>query len=188
MAAATCQIYVLLASFCAQFRSSMPNIHPDIQILFRFTVQQVRVVYMLHFSMMVQSSIWNAAFICTLHLYWTLCHFSNTWTLINIRILRLYIFVHAVYVFAPVHLWNLICQKRVDFYVGRFPPLLEFLTPGQAASDHVYSTFQQPLVSLSPGYLTSLTIGQALGQLHGMDTSLFWSALCRAHTTQYPPA
>jgi hypothetical protein len=109
-------------------------------------------------------------------------------TLIDIRISQQYISGSAVCVSVAIHLLNLIRKKHADFSVGRFSSLLEFLTAGQAASDYVYSTFQQPLVSLSSGYPTSLKIGQALGQLHGMDTSLFWSALCRAHTTQYPPA
>jgi hypothetical protein len=110
------------------------------------------------------------------------------WTLIGIRTSQQYISGPAVYVSVAIHLLNLIREKNTDFFVGRLSPFLEFLTPRQAAYDHVYSTFQQPLVSLSSGHPTSLTTGQGSGQLHVMDTSLFWSALCRAHTTQYPPA
>jgi hypothetical protein len=42
-------------------------------------------------------------------------------------------------------------------------PIVEAPDARQAASDHVYSTFQRHLVSLSPGYPTSLTVGQGLG-------------------------
>jgi hypothetical protein len=67
-------------------------------------------------------------------------------------------------------------------------PIVEVPDARQAASDHVYSTFQQRLVSLSPSYPTSLIIIQGLKRIHSVDTSLLWPALCRAHTTQYPPA
>jgi hypothetical protein len=84
------------------------------------------------------------------------------WTLIDIRTSQQYISGPAVYVSVAIHLLNLTREKHADFFVGRLSPFLEFLTPGQAARDHVYSTFQQPLVSLLSGYLTSLTTGQAL--------------------------
>jgi hypothetical protein len=84
------------------------------------------------------------------------------WTLIDIPTSQQYISCPAVYVSVAIHLLNLIREKSTDLFVGRLSPFLEFLTPGQAARDHVYSTFQQLLVSLLLGYPTSLTTGQAL--------------------------
>jgi hypothetical protein len=81
------------------------------------------------------------------------------WTLIDIRTSQQYISGPAVYVSIAIHLLNLIWEKHAEFSVGKLSPFLEFLTPGQAACNHVYSTFQQSLVSLLSGHPTSLTTG-----------------------------
>ncbi|KAJ7319396.1 hypothetical protein DFH08DRAFT_942312 [Mycena albidolilacea] len=47
------------------------------------------------------------------------------------------------------------------FHDGRLSPFLEFLTPGQAARDHVYFTFQQPL--LCAELIPPSTLQPALG-------------------------
>jgi hypothetical protein len=97
-------------------------------------------------------------------------------------------FCHSIYLcllcmcrFQTIHVSH---SSQTGIQCREISSIVEVPDTMPAAEDHVHSAIQRPLVSLSTGYLTSLTIVPGLGQLHSVDTLLL--ALCRARTTQYP--
>jgi hypothetical protein len=63
-------------------------------------------------------------------------------------------------------------------------PIVEVPDASQAATDHVYSTFQQPLVSLLSGYPTSLTIASPLHVLFSLPSLLQFEIPLINHPTR----